>query len=86
MSDALNHFAARVSTDPFFVSHQLRGYTDLDLCDRLGCTADALTLLRLCRRPTSPEDYRAIEDRLGLRAGVLVTLIEPAEAGRPGEG
>jgi hypothetical protein len=57
-TDPLTAMAARVSAEePFFLGYRLRqaaerhGWTDADLCRELACTAEPLTMLRLCRAP-----------------------------------
>lgn len=62
MAAALDHMAARVATDPFFLAYSLNEYArregldDAALAERLGCSAEALTLIRLCRAPRRVSD------------------------------
>jgi hypothetical protein len=62
-SDPLTAHAARASAErPYFLGFHLRqaalrhGWTDADLARKLGCTAQALTMLRLCRAPREGAD------------------------------
>jgi hypothetical protein len=63
MSEHLDAMAARASAEePFFLGYHLRqaaerhGWSDADLARELGCTVDALTMIRLCRAPQEGAD------------------------------
>jgi hypothetical protein len=58
MSELLAALAARASAErPYFLGYRLRhvaeanGWSDADLARQLGCTTEALTMIRLCRAP-----------------------------------
>jgi hypothetical protein len=63
--DALDHLAARVSGDPYFLApvlasyQQRHGLDDAALASVLGSTPAMLTQLRLCRRPGAAEPSTA---------------------------
>lgn len=86
MSDALNHFAARVAADPLFLASRIAAYqtrtgcTDAELCRLLSASgqaidAELLTRLRLCGAPVSGVEVRMIAERFGLRADVLTEIV-----------
>lgn len=62
----LADLAARAASDPWFLGHAIAAYqsrtgtTDADLARLLCCTVGRLATLRLCRRPESDADVRAI--------------------------
>jgi hypothetical protein len=57
MTDHHTHLAVRDTDDPLFLAYALARYatheslTDLGLANRLGCTVEKLTNLRLCWMP-----------------------------------
>jgi hypothetical protein len=78
--------AARVAADPFFLAHPLAEYArserldDPALAARLGCRAEGLTLVRLCRAPRpGPAEFRAdiaaVATRFGLDAAKLAAAV-----------
>lgn len=86
MSDALRHLADRVAADPYFLAHPLaefarsEGLDDDGLAARLGCPAEHLTLLRLCRAPQpDPDGFRAdlaaITAHFGLDPAALASAV-----------
>ncbi len=82
MSERLAAFARRVADDPFFLASALRDYAqsegldDAGLAARLGCSAETLDRLRLCRRPRpEPAEFRADVDRIAERFGVDPTAL-----------
>jgi hypothetical protein len=85
------HFAARVTGDPYFFASTVAAYQrrhnleDMALAALLGCTPDVLTHLRLCRRPgaappdwTAEADILAIVGRFGCDAVALQRVLEDA--------
>jgi hypothetical protein len=91
MSPALAALAKRVETDPFFLASLLKVYAegermdDTGLAAALGCGPDALTRLRLCRRPRDDAkgfraDVTQIAAHCGLDEGRLLAVLRRAEA------
>jgi hypothetical protein len=87
----LEHLAARVAGDPYFLVSVLAAYQrrhgldDAGLAALLGRNVAVLTPLRLCRRPgvaepswTSGEDVAEIARRFGLDAAALGRVVEEA--------
>src|SRR5947208_1648106 len=83
----LDAVAARATTEPFFLGYHLsqaaerHGWTGADLARELGCTVEALTMLRLCRAPREgrvycPDPAAAI---ITSAASVVVTTSPPAD-------
>ena len=86
MSDALQHLAHKVASDPFFLAHPLAEFArseqldDFGLAARLGCRVDDLAMIRLCRAPrTDPNGFRddltAITTRFGLDPVALAAAV-----------
>ncbi|MFO0881801.1 MAG: hypothetical protein U0840_31270 [Gemmataceae bacterium] len=86
MSKALERLARRVESDPFFLAAALAAFQasarldDQALAVKLGCTAEVLTRLRLCRMPapTAPgfwDDTRHIAEHFSLDADVLAEVV-----------
>lgn len=77
----LDHMAARVSTDPWFLAHALAAYqiatglTDDELAACLGCDLVGLTRLRLCRTPADAGEVQAIAEGIGCDVGVLGEVV-----------
>ena len=90
MSEALDHLAARVAADPFFLAHPLAEFArserldDPALAAHLGCRVEDLTMLRLCRAPTDSAEFRADVAAVAGRFGIDPTAL--AEAVRLGQG
>jgi hypothetical protein len=91
MSEALDHLANRVATDPFFLAFVLAEYARAEKLDdsavaaALGCRVEDLTPLRLCRAPRpDPTDFRAdvgaIAGRFGIAPGKLAEVVRRGEA------
>lgn len=91
MSEALNHFAARVATDPSFLAHALAEYArsesmdDAGLAAALGCAITELAKLRLCGVPrTEPDHFRAdvasIAARFGMDAATLAGVVRRGQS------
>jgi hypothetical protein len=84
MSDPLGWLARRAAAEPFFLACRLaahqrsRGLSDLELAGELRCTAEALTMLRLCRAPregaNGAEDVRCVAERFGCDRARLAAL------------
>jgi hypothetical protein len=90
MSEALDHLAARVRDDPFFLAHPLAEYArsagldDAGLAAALGCRAGDLTALRLCRAPAGdPAQFRADVGAIAGRFGIPPARL--ADAVRRGQ-
>lgn len=91
MSRAIDELARRVQDDPFFLAAALLAYTqsegmdDTALAARLGCPVEALSPLRLCRRPHAEpprfrDDVARIAARFGLDADCLSEVLRRADA------
>lgn len=91
MSAALDHLAARVTTDPGFLAHPLAEYArsaelgDDQLAAELGCASGQLTMVRLCRAPRpDPEGFRAdltaVATRFGLNLAALVKAVRHGQS------
>src|SRR5438093_3989449 len=87
----LERAAARAATDPFFLGSALAVYRSgegLDgaaLARRLGCSADTLPRLALCRRPVSSDpafaaDVRRIATWAGVDPDELANVLRYAES------
>lgn len=83
MSDALDHMAKRCETDPdgFFLAGPLAlhrdrlQWTDADLAEWLGITAEELTRLKLCRLPASDWDLLVVTAAMGARCRVRLREV-----------
>jgi hypothetical protein len=85
MSEALDNLARRAAAEPFFLARRLAAHqqrcrlSDLDLAAELHCTAEALTMVRLCRAPREGaegvEDVRCVAQRFGCDAGRLAAAL-----------
>jgi hypothetical protein len=86
MSELLDNLAARASAErPYFLGYHLRqaaerhGWTDADLARQLSCTAEALTMLRLCRAPREGADgmtdVRCVAERFSCDPGRLAAAL-----------
>lgn len=82
----LEAMARRVATDPFFMGAVLADYAraegldDAGLCGVLGCRAEDLPMLQLCRAPRDDvqgfrEDVTDIAQRFGLEESRLISVI-----------
>lgn len=91
MTQPLDHLAARVAGDPFFLAHPLAEYAraagldDPALAAALGCRPGDLARLRLCRSPRpDPADFRAdlraVADRFGLPLAALAAAVRQGQA------
>jgi hypothetical protein len=89
MPNALDYMARRAEADPFYLGSALARYrdaralTDADLCRLLGCGAETLRSLKLCRRP-QPEtnDLGVIAAHYGIDPGALGRLLAPVAGAR----
>ena len=85
MSDALRHLAGRAAADPFFLGFALAEFArserfdDPGLAAALGCRAEDLPMLRLCRAPRPDPDFaadlRAVADRFGVEFTRLAEAV-----------
>ena len=91
MSNPLEGLSRRVENDPFFLASLLARYAraegldDASLADTLGCPADVLPALRLCRAPRAEpaefrEDVRRVAERFGLEALRLARVVRHAQS------
>jgi hypothetical protein len=91
MNPYLNHLAQRVADAPDFLAYALAEYArgeklaDAGLAERLGCSVETLTHLRLCRMPRAKaplfwQDVEQIAQRFSVNAELL------AEIARRGQG
>ncbi|HEX4607223.1 MAG TPA: hypothetical protein VH092_03375 [Urbifossiella sp.] len=85
MSAALDHLAARATTDPAFLAFALAEYArserldDAGLAGRLGCRPGDLAAVRLCRAPRSdPDGFRADLTAVATRFGLDTTALAAA--------
>lgn len=87
MPDPLEALAARAAADPFFLAWTLDAYAhsegldDAGLTAALGCPAQELAMLRLCRAPrTDPQDFwddlTCIAERFGLDPQRLAEAVK----------
>jgi hypothetical protein len=103
MNDPLNNLAARAEGDPFFLGHVLAAFARGERLDTagltaaLGCRAEDLARVRLCRVPRLEppgfwQDVTQIAERFGLDAERLAEIVKRGrvldrwQAGRPGDG
>ncbi|HKI37990.1 MAG TPA: hypothetical protein VKA46_39415 [Gemmataceae bacterium] len=90
--DPLDHLAARVSGDLWFLAaalaryQQRHGLDDAALAAALGCAPTVLTSLRLCRRPgaaaperTTDQDISDIARRFGIDPAALARIVQEAD-------
>lgn len=87
MSDALESLAARAESDPAFLAWLLAAYARGERLDpaglaaRLGCRAEDLTRIRLCRAPRIEtdefwEDITTIAERFGMDPDRLAEVVK----------
>jgi hypothetical protein len=82
LNDPLRRLSSRVEFDPSFLGHKSAEYamaqgglSDVGLATRLGCPADTLVNLRLCRMPRNQEDVKLIADRFGIDPARLTEVL-----------
>lgn len=86
MAARLDHFAARLGGDPFFLAAALATYAasvhcdDAHLAGRLHCPVETLTPLRMCRMPRSQapdfwNDIETIAGRFAVDAEALAEVV-----------
>jgi hypothetical protein len=91
MNPYLAHLAQRVATAPDFLACALaefarsEGLEDTTLAARLGCPAETLTHLRLCRMPRGQaplfwQDVEAIARRFAVDATVLAEIVRRGQS------
>jgi hypothetical protein len=84
-TDSLDWLARHVAAEPFFLACRLAAHqqryrlSDLDLAAELHCTAEALTMIRLCRAPRDGaegvEDARCVAERFGCDPARLAAAL-----------
>jgi hypothetical protein len=89
MSDPLDTLALRAASEPIFLAHRPAAYqqahnlTDAGLARDLGCTIEALTMVRLCRAPREgddgAEDVRCVAERFSCDLGRLAEALGPPQ-------
>src|SRR5437773_919886 len=104
MSESLKTLAERAAGEPFFLAWLLAAYAvsegldDAGLAATLGCPAQELSMLRLCRAPRTDahefwDDITSIAERFGLepqrladaiKHGRVVRRFQQADAGAGG--
>jgi hypothetical protein len=91
MNPYLTHLARRVADAPDFLAYALAEYArserleDAGLAERLGCSVEALTHLRLCRMPRTPaplfwQDVEQIAQRFAVTAEVLAEVARRGQS------
>jgi hypothetical protein len=91
MNSYLEHLTRRVADAPDFLARALGEFArsekldDAALADRLGCTVENLTHLRLCRMPGSQtgsfwQDIEQIAGRFALDPGVLAEAVRRGQS------
>ncbi len=91
MSTALEHLAARLTSDPLFLASALAEYArseqldDEALARALGCTRSDLTRLQLCGVPRADaEQFRAdiatIAARFGIECDTLAAMVRRGQS------
>ncbi len=86
MADALEALAARAAGEPFFLACPLAAYAssegidDARLAAALGCPAQELAMLRLCRAPRAEpgkfwDDVNEVAVRFGIDPNVLADAV-----------
>jgi hypothetical protein len=89
MATPLENLAERLEKDPFFIACPLRLFAtaleleDTQLAQRLGCSPDQLTPLRLCRAPQAEEGFQQDIGRVAAHVHADATAL--AEAVRMGQ-
>ena len=90
MTTPLEALAHKVGNDPFFLAAVLADYAhaealdDAGLCAALGCRAEDLPMLKLCRTPRGDgqrfrEDIADIAGRFGLEAARLTAVVRQGQ-------
>lgn len=91
MNPYLEHLAARLADAPDFLARALAEYArserldDAGLAARLGCPADTLTHLRLCRMPRAEpphfwQDVERIAGRFAVGADLLAEVVRRGQS------
>src|SRR4051794_36689307 len=91
MAGRLHALARRLERDRFFLASAVAEYTrserlgERELAVMLGCPAEALDQLRLCRRPDGEasrfrRDIEWIASRYGVSPEVLAQIVRRADA------
>lgn len=77
---ALDYLHLRAEADPYFLASTLadharrRGLTAAAVAAELGCDADTLALVGLCRRPDTAGECGEVEARFGLTPGSVAGI------------
>jgi len=91
MTNRIEALARRIQNDSFFLASALSDYAqseglnDLDLANKLDCSLEVLSSLRLCRRPRREpaffrQDVEQITSRFGLKSTVLAEVVRRSDA------
>jgi hypothetical protein len=91
MNPYLTHLARRVADAPDFLAYALAEYgrserlEDAGLAERLGCSVETLTHLRLCRMPRAQaplfwQDVEQIAQRFAVTAEVLAEVARRGQS------
>src|SRR5262249_24804368 len=91
MNPYLLHLAQRVAEAPDFLASALAAYArserleDAGLAERLGCSVETLTHLRLCRMPRAQaplfwQDVEQIAQRFAVTAEVLAEVVRRGQS------
>lgn len=91
MANSLEHFAARVADDPFFLACPLalfaksEGMSEEQLVAWFHCSQESLVMMRLCRAPEAESatffpDIRRIAERFSVEADVLAEVVRRGQA------
>jgi hypothetical protein len=86
MTQPLKRLAEHIAEDPFFLAPVLRscaeseGLDEAALAARLACSAETLTLLKLCRNPSPQppqfwQDIQQIAEHFGVDAERLAEVV-----------
>ena len=98
MPEPLETLAARAADEPFFLAWLLSAYAfsegmdDKSLAAALGCPAEEMVMLRLCRTPRTDakefwDDVSCIAERFGLDPQRLAAVVKRGRrAALPGRG
>ncbi|HZZ81446.1 MAG TPA: hypothetical protein VFE62_23290 [Gemmataceae bacterium] len=91
MAEPLENLARRLADDPFFLAcplalfAQSENMNDTQLAQHLGCSAETLVKLRLCRAPKGEpkqfqDDVHRIAQKFGLQAAALAIAVRHGQA------
>ena len=91
MAEPLENLARRLANDPFFLACPLKLFAksaDLaeeQMAEKLGCSVETLTLVRLCRAPSADpgqfqKDITRIASRYRVDADALTQAVRQGQA------